>query len=265
MLGILGQQVSEPLRASIGGAPLEDARHLTRRYDRLRQELESQAAEVIRRQTKFRDASSESLGKLKNAEARLSELKASMLVIGKEAVDALLAVEEKQQQTTYDKLLKMVDAEKSYHRNVVSLLEKLHSEMRTEEEGLNESLMQSSSSTRQKETLEDTTTSNGSAHQQFNVKSCDFFMAKVLHSFDAQADGELNLEVDDYVVVRQVAPHGWSEGECNGKAGWFPSAYVEKTKQALGPTLTGHGDHEDERRKRNNMNLASLSLKENVT
>ncbi|VFQ63182.1 unnamed protein product [Cuscuta campestris] len=179
MLAILGEQVSDPLRASIGGAPLVDARHLTRRYDRMRQELESQAAEVIRRQTKFRDASSESLGKLKNAEARLSELKASMLVIGKEAVDALLAVEEKQQQTTYDKLLKMVDAEKSYHRNVVSLLEKLHSEMRTEEEGLNESLMQSSSSTRKKETLDDTTTSNGSAHQQFNVKSCDFFMAKV--------------------------------------------------------------------------------------
>ena len=35
-------QVSEPLRASIKGAPLEDARHLTHRYDRLRQEVEAQ-------------------------------------------------------------------------------------------------------------------------------------------------------------------------------------------------------------------------------
>jgi len=25
-----------------------------------------------------------------------------------------------------------------------------------------------------------------------------------------------------------VAPTGWSEGECKGKAGWFPSAYIEK-------------------------------------
>lgn len=35
-------QVSNPLRASITGAPLEDARHLTRRCERLRQEVESQ-------------------------------------------------------------------------------------------------------------------------------------------------------------------------------------------------------------------------------
>ncbi|KAI7988322.1 SH3 domain-containing protein 1 [Camellia lanceoleosa] len=42
VLGILGSQVSEPLRASITGAPLEDARHLTHRYDRLRQEVETQ-------------------------------------------------------------------------------------------------------------------------------------------------------------------------------------------------------------------------------
>lgn len=30
----------------------------------------------------------------------------------------------------------------------------------------------------------------------------------------------------------QVAPHGWSEGECNGEAGWFPSAYVERQDKA---------------------------------
>ncbi|KAF5932926.1 hypothetical protein HYC85_029097 [Camellia sinensis] len=34
--------VSEPLRALITGAPLEDAHHLTHRYDRLRQEVETQ-------------------------------------------------------------------------------------------------------------------------------------------------------------------------------------------------------------------------------
>lgn len=29
----------------------------------------------------------------------------------------------------------------------------------------------------------------------------------------------------------QVSPSGWSEGECKGKAGWFPSAYVEKRQR----------------------------------
>lgn len=35
-------QVAEPLRAMVMGAPLEDARHLAQRYDRMRQEAESQ-------------------------------------------------------------------------------------------------------------------------------------------------------------------------------------------------------------------------------
>lgn len=29
-------------------------------------------------------------------------------------------------------------------------------------------------------------------------------LLKVIHPFDAQAEGELSLSVDDYVVVRQV-------------------------------------------------------------
>lgn len=221
MLGVLGSQVCEPLRASIHGAPLEDARHLTHSYDRMRQEFEYQATEVIRRQSKFREASTESLAKLKNAETRLSELKSSVLVLGKEATDAMLSVEEEQQQITFQKLLTMVDAERSYHQNVVSILEKLHSEMLVEEQ-LSESPPQSSNSPR---VLHDTT-SNGTEHPETEDKSPTYFIAKVMHSFDAQADGELSLEVGDYVVVRQVAPNGWSEGECNGKSGWFPSAYA---------------------------------------
>lgn len=35
-------QVAEPLRAMVVGAPLEDARHLAQRYDRVRQEAEAQ-------------------------------------------------------------------------------------------------------------------------------------------------------------------------------------------------------------------------------
>ncbi|KAF4378513.1 hypothetical protein F8388_022334, partial [Cannabis sativa] len=58
------------------------------------------------------------------------------------------------------------------------------------------------------------------------------FILQVIHQFDAQADGELSLSIDDYVVVRQVAPNGWSEGECKGKAGWFPSAYIQQQEKA---------------------------------
>ncbi|KAK9232803.1 hypothetical protein WN943_023051 [Citrus x changshan-huyou] len=47
-------------------------------------------------------------------------------------------------------------------------------------------------------------------------------LIEVIHLFDAQVDGELSLLVDDYVVVCQVAPTGWSEGECKGGASWFP-------------------------------------------
>ena len=35
-----------------------------------------------------------------------------------------------------------------------------------------------------------------------------------------------------YSCNRQVAANGWSEGEYNGKAGWFPSAYVERQEKA---------------------------------
>jgi hypothetical protein len=28
--------------------------------------------------------------------------------------------------------------------------------------------------------------------------------------------------------LQQITPNGWAEGECRGKAGWFPAAYVER-------------------------------------
>ncbi|KAH9753634.1 hypothetical protein KPL71_015141 [Citrus sinensis] len=55
---------------------------------------------------------------------------------------------------------------------------------------------------------------------------------QVINPFDAQANGELSLSIDDYVVVRQVALTGRSEGECQGQAGWFPSANIERQEKA---------------------------------
>ncbi|KAG5543109.1 hypothetical protein RHGRI_016005 [Rhododendron griersonianum] len=46
LLKALGTQVAEPLRAMVVGAPLEDARHLAQRYDKVRQEAEAQRSNV---------------------------------------------------------------------------------------------------------------------------------------------------------------------------------------------------------------------------
>lgn len=37
--------------------------------------------------------------------------------------------------------------------------------------------------------------------------------------------------MDKYYVFVQVSSSGWSEGECRGRAGWFPSAYVDKRER----------------------------------
>lgn len=238
-LGVLNDQVSKPLRALITGAPLEDARHLTHRYDKLRQDVEAQAAEALRRRSKTRDSeiSAESFMKLQAAEARLTELKSTMMALGREAAAAMSSVENQQQEITAQRLFSMVDAERCYHQHVLTILDKLHAEMILEEQ-LNESALQSA--TTQRDVIfppePKNNTSNGSEnHMHPNHKDAHkdaLYIAKVIHPFDAQAEGELSLFIDDFVVVRQVAPTGWSEGECKGKAGWFPSAYIEKHETA---------------------------------
>ncbi|KAI4314587.1 hypothetical protein L6164_027477 [Bauhinia variegata] len=229
LLGILGDQVSEPLRAQIRGAPLEDARHLAHRYDKLRQELEAQAAELLRRRSKLKDSSisAESSMRLQNGETRFKELNSALGALGREATAAMLAVEDQQQQITLHSLCTMVDAERAYHQHALVILEKLYAEMILEKQS-KEYFSPPVPRDEYKQHTDENTNSNGLDHK--NTSHMDtLFFAKVIHPFDAQAEGELSLSIDDYVVVRQVAPNGWSEGECNGNAGWFPSAYVEDT------------------------------------
>ncbi|XP_023524462.1 SH3 domain-containing protein 1 isoform X2 [Cucurbita pepo subsp. pepo] len=235
LLGILGDQVCEPLRAQITGAPLEDARHLTHRYDKLRQEVEIQAAEVLRRRAKSRDSSvsAESAMRLQNAEARLTELKSTMMALGKEATTAMQSVEAQQQQVTYERLRTMVDAERSYHQHALTNLERLNDELilLTQSDGsLSQPPIRNGEERDQTSEFKDTK-SNESDSQRLLNENKDYIIAKVIHPFEAQAEGELSLSIDDYVTLRQVWPNGWSEGECKGKAGWFPSAYVEKQEK----------------------------------
>ncbi|KAH9753672.1 SH3 domain-containing protein 1 [Citrus sinensis] len=204
LLGILRDQVPEPLRALINGTPLEDARHLTHRYDKLRHEVEAQIRES--------DISAESAVKLRNAEARLTELKSTIMALGREATAAMLSVESQQQQMTYQRLFAMMILEEQSNES--------SSQHVTLEMDVNASCVYQNPD------------SNGADLQTHINQNDVYFIAKVIHPFDAQANGELSLSIDDYVVVRQVAPTGWSEGECKGQAGWFPSAYVERQEKA---------------------------------
>lgn len=209
---ILFSQILEPLRAMISGAPLEDARHLAQRYSRMRQEAETQATEVSRRQARIREAPTpENVAKLHAAQAKMQELKANMAVLGKEAVAALSAVEAQQQRLSFQRLVAMVEGEKTCHQRIATILGEVEAQMVTEKQ--------------RKESAPPAIPSENSS------ENTTYFLAEAMHSFSATSEKELSLALGDYVVVRKVSPSGWSEGECRGKAGWFPSAYVEKRRR----------------------------------
>lgn len=208
---LLSSQVLDPLRAMVLGAPLEDARHLAQRYSRMRQEAEAQAAEISRRQARVRELTNpEHVAKLHAAEARMQELKANMAVLGKEASAALAAVESQQQRLTFQRLVALVEGEKNYHLRIAAILGDVEAEMVLEKQ--------------RKESAPPVIPSD-------NFSDKTYFLAEAMHPFTAASEKELTLSVGDYVVVRKVTPSGWSEGESKGKAGWFPSAYVEKRQR----------------------------------
>ncbi|KAF5764696.1 hypothetical protein HanRHA438_Chr15g0707521 [Helianthus annuus] len=119
-------------------------------------------------------------------EAWLSELRSSMITLQKETISVMLSVEKQQQQITLQKLLMIVDAERSYRRHVLSILEELHAEL----------------------ILAKVIVPSGDVTQRVHNKNkdYDYFIGKikVIHPFDVQANGELSLNVDEYVIVRQV-------------------------------------------------------------
>ncbi|KAF6156171.1 hypothetical protein GIB67_024141 [Kingdonia uniflora] len=233
---LIKTRILEPLRAMIAGSPLEDARHLAQRYSRMRQEAETQAAEVSRRQTRVREfPNTENAAKLNAAESKMHELRANMAVLGKEAAASLAAVESQQQKLTFQRLVAMVEGERIYHERVALILTEVEAEMVSEKQ--------------RKESAPPTIKSESLTE---NVK---YFLAEAMHAFNAASEKELSLAVGDYVVVRkdgckyvwlshggevplpglatdsEVAQSGWAEGECKGKSGWFPSEYVEKRQR----------------------------------
>ncbi|CAH9107065.1 unnamed protein product [Cuscuta epithymum] len=233
LLKSLGTQVAEPLRAMVMGAPLEDARHLAQKYDRMRQEIEAQTLEVSKRQAKLRDVigNHDMEMKLEAAEAKLQDLKSNMTILGKEAASALTAVEAQQQRLTLHRLIDMVELERAYHLRVLQILEHLEGEMKLERERIEES--PSVDSVPPPPSYEEVNSVPTSPMQNGPTDSMGYFLGEVMYSYHAESDAELNLSVGDCIVIRKVSNNGWAEGECKGKAGWFPFSYVERRERVL--------------------------------
>ncbi|KAG0468521.1 hypothetical protein HPP92_017849 [Vanilla planifolia] len=126
-------QIMEPLRAMATGTALEDARHLAQRYSRMRHEAELQVGEISRRQSRVKEIPIlENTSKLQSSESKMQDLKANMAVLGKEAAAALAAVEAQQQRLTFQRLVAMVEAEKSFHLRVAAILDDVEAEILSE-------------------------------------------------------------------------------------------------------------------------------------
>ncbi|KAH9696491.1 SH3 domain-containing protein 2 [Citrus sinensis] len=238
LLKALGTQVAEPLRAMVLGAPLDDARHLAQRYDRMRQEAEAQAIEVSKRQAKVRETpgNPDLALKLDAAEVKLHDLKSNMAILGKEAAAAMAAVESQQQRLTLQRLIAMVEAERTYHQRVLQILGQLEGEMLSERQRIEAAPTAPTPSVDTMPPPPAYEEVNGIYASQTHNGSTDamgYFLGEVVHPYQAESDVELTLSVGDYVVVRKVTNNGWAEGECKGKAGWFPFGYIERRDRVL--------------------------------
>ena len=49
-----------------------------------------------------------------------------------------------------------------------------------------------------------------------------------MYPFVASKEDELGFNEGDVIHVLEKADGGWWNGECNGKVGWFPEAYVSR-------------------------------------
>lgn len=278
----LVSQVAEPLKAMVHGSPLEDARHLKQKYDRLRQDADNQACEVNRRKSKDASSNPDHVVKLQAAEQKLDEITSAMDSMGQNATSAMSVVESQQQITTLQKMLAMIDAERAYFQRVTSVLDKLHYEIEAEvQKSSNSSASRNPSHGATPSPQTPPATPPFTAARQMSVDPPDSshhtsnggydtgyyeepmggyqesagdkvptpaetksFYATATHDFEGEDEGELTISIGDEVLVRQVTSSGWSEGQCNGQSGWFPSSYVEKkppVRRGRGKPGSSHG------------------------
>nr|XP_043606592.1 SH3 domain-containing protein 2-like [Erigeron canadensis] len=242
LLKSFGTQVAEPLRAMVMGAPLEDARHLAQRYDRMRQEAEAQVIEVTKRQGKVMDGSGnpDLFARLEASESKLQDLKSNMAKLGKEAASAMAAVEAQQQKMTLQRLISMIESERAYHQKVVQILDNLAGEMVIERQRIEAAPPPTMETPPPPPppSYEEVNNTSTTPMQNGSNDGVDYFLGEALFPYNAESDVELNLSSGDYVVIRKVSNNGWAEGECKGKAGWFPVEYIERRERVLASKVT---------------------------
>lgn len=59
------------------------------------------------------------------------------------------------------------------------------------------------------------------------VPSSQSEFVEAIYAFQAQQDGDLNLQVGDKIEVLEKPSPEWYKGRCNGRVGMFPSNYVK--------------------------------------
>ncbi|KAI8531988.1 hypothetical protein RHMOL_Rhmol11G0178000 [Rhododendron molle] len=240
LLKSLGTQVAEPLRAMVMGAPLEDARHLAQRYDRVRQEAESQVFHLRHfttllgytvfssysilwllkfpyvKQNSKKTGNPDVALKLEASETKQQDLKSNMGILGKDAA-AMSAVEAQQQRLTLQQLIAMMISERQRIEAPLSpIMDSMPLPPSYEEvNGVFAS-----------------PTPNGS------TDSMGYFLGEVMYSYQAESDVELNLSI----VLQLFMFHGFDRGQtmagpnanARGKpVGFHLGTYVERRERVL--------------------------------
>ncbi|CAA0827678.1 MATE efflux family protein 4- chloroplastic [Striga hermonthica] len=132
-----------------------------------------------------------------------------------------------------------VEAERAYHQHVLQILDQLEGEMISERQRIEAapapapSVSVDTMPAPPPPSYEELNGVSTSPMQNGLTDSMGYFLGEVLYTYQAESDVELNLSVGDYVVVRKVSNNGWAEGECKGKAGWFPFGYIERRDRVL--------------------------------
>ncbi|KAF6168973.1 hypothetical protein GIB67_038470 [Kingdonia uniflora] len=203
--------------------------------------LGPQAIDVSKKQAKAR----KSMGnpdytlKMESAEAKLQELKSNVAILEKEATAAMTAVEAQQQRLTLQRVISMVESERTYHSRVLQILDQLESEMVSERQRIEAS----------PSPVVDNTMPPPPSYEEVNgvfspstyegvTDAMGYFLGEVVHPYQAKSDVELNLFIGDYVIVRKVSNNEWAEGESKEREGWLPFGYVERRERVLASKAT---------------------------
>ncbi|XP_026432423.1 SH3 domain-containing protein 2-like [Papaver somniferum] len=170
--------------------------------------------------------------KLEAAETKLHELKSNVATLGKEASADCCRSSTTTINTTAPHHNE-VESERCYHYRVLQILDQLESEMVSERQRIEAPTSPVADHSMPPPPSYDEVNGVSASAYEGVTDSMGYSLGEVMHSYQAESDVELNLSVGDYIVVRKVSNNGWAEGECKGKAGWFPFGFVERRDRVL--------------------------------